>query len=118
MKIKIHHHLFKKILRTLYRVSYASNQSAEFKSFFFDAKEDCLVVCAKNERTQIERIVPTSAELEILSPGKMIIGSYILNEIVQRTNETIFLETSEKTVAKLYTTTYETEINLLDLDQF
>ena len=76
------------------------------------------MVCAKNERTQIERIVPTSAELEILSPGKMIIGSYILNEIVQRTNETIFLETSEKTVAKLYTTTYETEINLLDLDQF
>ena len=118
MKIKIHHHLFKKILRTLYRVSYASNQSAEFESFFFDAKEDCLVVYAKNERTQIERIIPTSTELEILSPGKMIIGSYILNEIVQRTNETIFLETSEKTVAKLCTTTYEAEINLLDLDQF
>ena len=118
MKIEINHLLFKRILKTLQRISYTSGDSTQFNSFFLEAKKDCLVVFAKNQLMEVERIVPTDENLKVLSPGKIIVSAFVLNEIVQRTKQPICLESSEKTIAILRTKSYETKINLLDLDQF
>lgn len=118
MKIKIDHLLFKRVLKTLYRISYLSDKVVEFNSFFIEAKKDCLVIFARNRQNEMERVVPASSELQILTPGKIVVNAFVLNEIVQRTKQTIYLEALEKTVATLHTETYQTKINLSDLDQF
>lgn len=118
MKIKINHTLFKKVLKTLHRVSYVSKNSPKFNSFFLETKNDYMVASAKNELITVERIISASDDLKILRTGKMIVNAFVLNEIVQRTDQAINLEVVEKNFAILHTEKYETKINLLDLEQF
>lgn len=115
MKFKIQGKLLKNILNSVYRISYEFS-SVELNSFFIETNHEQLLLLANNNVVSIQRKIPISDKLEIVRAGKVIVSSFLLNELAQKTDaEWIFFDLLEATTMVVKTATYKTRINTIDL---
>ena len=115
IKIKINNNLLKKVLNTIYKISYESS-SVELNSFFIEVNENSLIVFGKNNVIVIQHKISASSDLIIEGKGRIIVNAFVFNELVQKTKEDIILELLESSVLLVKTKGYNTKINTISLD--
>lgn len=116
MKFIIDYKLFQKTLNSVYKVAYEASGLAN-KSFFITVKKDRVIFFVKNNVIAIEKtLVNNEKKLKIISSGKVIINAFVLNELVQKSQEEITFEVLEKTLIIIKTKNYNTKINAIDLN--
>ncbi|WHP38816.1 MAG: hypothetical protein QJQ54_01940 [Mollicutes bacterium] len=112
MKFQINSSTLKNILGLLAKIPY-SNSNPIKSAFFIQVEENKLTVYVSDEVIAIEKTIQNT-EIQVEKPGKIIVNAYILNELIQKLDGLIKLQTTDDKTLNLESEHSKARLNLLD----
>lgn len=116
MKFQINSSTLKNILGLLAKIPY-SNSNPIKSAFFIQVEENKLTVYVSDEVIAIEKTIQNT-EIQVEKPGKIIVNAYILNELIQKLDGLIKLQTTDDKTLNLESEHSKARLNLLDSEHW